>query len=52
MSDALIAEQALQVRGVGNWIIDSGATCHMCVDEKLFTELSPLGSWKLLDKEL
>ncbi len=42
-SDALIAEQALQVRGVGNWIIDSGATCHMCADKKLFTELSPLG---------
>ncbi len=42
-NDALIAEQALQVRGVGSWIIDSGATCHMCADEKLFTELSPLG---------
>lgn len=26
----------------GNWIIDSGATCHMCNDKKLFRELDSL----------
>ncbi len=29
-SDALVAQQALQASAVGNWIVDSGATCHMC----------------------
>ena len=25
-----------------SWIVDSGATCHTCCDEKLFSELHPL----------
>ena len=25
-----------------NWIVDSGATCHMCNDKKLFRELRNL----------
>ena len=23
----------------GNWIVDSGSTCHMCNDQELFGEL-------------
>ena len=30
---------------MGNWIVDSGATCHMCHDEILFSKL------QLLEKE-
>ena len=26
----------------GKWIVDSGATCHMCCNEKLFSELQSL----------
>ena len=28
--------------GTDSWIVDSGATCHMCNDEKLFVELHSL----------
>jgi hypothetical protein len=33
---------ALSATSRGNWIIDSGATCHMCNDKELFKGLSPL----------
>ena len=38
------AESALMSSSVRNtrWIIDSGATSHMCCDDKLFKELQPL----------
>ena len=41
-SDALVVEQVLQAGGTGNWIVDSGATCHMCHNKKLFSEFQPL----------
>ena len=41
-SDALVVEQAFQAGTVGNWIVDSGATCHICCDKKLFSELQSL----------
>ena len=37
--DALVVEHVLQAGVMGNWIVDSGATCHMCHDEILFSEL-------------
>ena len=43
--DALVVEHVFQAGGMGNWIVDSGATCHMCCDGKLFSELH------LLEKE-
>jgi len=43
--DALVVEHVLQAGVMGNWIVDSGATCHMCHDEILFSKL------QLLEKE-
>ena len=40
--DVLIVEQALQAGAAGNWIVDSGATCHMCHDKKLYSEFQVL----------
>ena len=28
--------------GKGDWLVDSGATCHMCDDKEQFSELSQL----------
>ena len=39
--DALVVEHVLQASAMGNWVVDSGATCHMCYDEKLFSEIHP-----------
>ena len=44
-SSGLIASHALSVSSSNEqsiWIIDSGATCHMCQDSKLFTTLHQL----------
>ena len=35
-SDALIAFHALSADSRCNWIVDSGATCHMCNNRKMF----------------
>ena len=35
-NDALVVCYALSAGSKGNRIVDSGATCHMCNDEKLF----------------
>ena len=40
--DAIVVCHALQAGPTGNWIVDSGATCHMCSNKKLFVELQPL----------
>ena len=40
--EALVVSHALSATSRGSWIIDSGATCHMCNDKKLFRELSGL----------
>ena len=37
--EAFITMQALSASSRGNWIVDSGATCHMCNDKELFNEL-------------
>lgn len=41
-SDTLIACHALSASATSNWIVDSGATCHMCGNDKLFTKLQSL----------
>ena len=43
--DTLVVEHVLQAGVMRNWIVDSGATCHMCYDEVLFSEV------QLLEKE-
>ena len=40
--DAFAVEHVFQVGVMGNWIVVSCATCHMCCDENLFSELHPL----------
>ena len=40
--EAMVVSHALSATSRGNWIIDSGATCHMCSDKKLFRELNYL----------
>ena len=40
--DALVVCHALSARSEGNWIVDSGATCHMCNERKLFTKFESL----------
>ena len=36
------ALSAKSTQAVGNWIVDSGATCHMCTDKAQFVELEEL----------
>ena len=37
-NDALVAFHALSATSTGNWIVDSGATCHMCNNAKMFAK--------------
>ena len=38
----LVVEHALATSKMSNWIVDSGATCHMCHDEEAFDHISVL----------
>ena len=40
--NAVVVSHALSASATSNWIADSGATCHMCNDNKLFTNLQSL----------
>ena len=40
--DALVVCHALSAGSKGNWIVDSGATCHMCNDKTLFGQFEQL----------
>ena len=40
--DALVASHALTASTASKWIIDSGATCHMCSDRSFFTTFQSL----------
>lgn len=40
--EAMLVSHALMATSRGNWIIDSGATCHMCNQKDLFRELNHL----------
>lgn len=35
-------EYALTASTLSDWIVDSGATCHMCNEEELFVEIMEL----------
>lgn len=39
---ALVVSHALSANATSNWIVDSGATCHMCNDKTLFSNLESL----------
>ena len=41
-SDVLVMEQVVQAGAAENWIVDSGATSHMCHNKKLFSEFQLL----------
>ena len=40
--EALVVGYALSATSKNLWIVDSGATCHMCNDKSLFRELTTL----------
>ena len=40
--EAMVVSHALSATSKGSWIVDSGATCHMCNDKELFRELNSL----------
>lgn len=42
--EALVTTHALTASSRRNWIVDSGATCHMCNDKELFSEINGLGT--------
>ena len=44
--EALVVCHALSARSQGNWIVDSGATCHMCNDQKLFGKFEHLPTFQ------
>lgn len=56
-TEVFVTSQALVTVSKGRWIVDSGATCHMCNDESQFIELKQLetiqkvrlGDGRLLD---
>ena len=37
--DSLIAFHALSANSSGNWIVDSGTTCHMCNNDQMIAEI-------------
>ncbi len=40
----MLISHALVAKSRNDWIVDSGATCHMCNDKGMFTEMKELGS--------
>ena len=40
--DAMLISHALMAKSRNDWIVDSGATCHMCNDQSMFTEMTQL----------
>ena len=42
--DAMVISNALVARSKNDWIVDSGATSHMCNDRNMFTEYEQLSS--------
>ena len=38
----LIAEPVLATKNISNWIVDSGATCHMCNDKSLIADIKDI----------
>ncbi len=42
--DVMLISNILVVKSKSDWIVDSGATCHMCNDRAMFTEFKQLSS--------
>ena len=42
--EAFVTIHALAANSSGSWIVDSGATCHMCNDKNLFVDLRHLSN--------
>ena len=42
--EALVTVHALAATSTGSWVVDSGATCHMCSDENMFVDLTQLNA--------
>ena len=40
--EALVTVHAFAATSIGSWVVDSGATCHMCCDENMFIDLTQL----------
>ena len=40
--EALVTVHAFAATSIGSWVVDSGATCHMCCDENMFVDLTQL----------
>ena len=40
--EALVTVHAFAATSIGSWVVDSGATCHICCDEKMFVDLTQL----------
>ena len=38
----LVTEHVLSANRRSNWVVDSGATCHMCHNEELFDQVTGL----------
>jgi len=41
--DAMLISNALVAKSKDNWIVDLGATCHMCNDRSMFIDLKQVG---------
>ena len=48
--EAMLISHALVATSRREWIVDSGATCHMCNDESMFTEMKKLEKVTLGDR--
>ena len=44
--ETLPLQQLSMAKSKKDWRVDSGATCHMCNDQSMFTKMTQLGSGK------
>ena len=44
LQDAMLITHALVAKSTNDWIVDSGATCHMCNDQTAFSKMEELVS--------
>ena len=44
VDEAFVTVHTFAATSIGSWVVDSGATCHMCNDENMFVDLVQLDS--------
>ena len=44
VDEAFVTVHTFAATSIGSWVVDSGATCHMCNDENMFVNLQQLDS--------